>query len=117
MKIAIGAGNGFSVTEHFGYALQFQIWEFTDGRFQLIETRRNAPVCGAKRDESGSCDPMDVSVDLVSDCRAVVVARIGECAVNRLDTLGILAFETEDSVERALAELAASGLLVERAAE
>lgn len=116
MKVAIGTGNGVAVTEHFGYALAFQIWEFADGRFRFLETRRNAPACGAKRDESGSCDPMDVSIELVCDCRAVVVARIGECAVNRLDRLGILAFETEDTVEQALAELAASGLLTERTA-
>ncbi len=53
--------------------------------------------------------------DLVSDCGAVVVARIGECAVNRLDALGILAFETEDTIGTALRELAESGLITERA--
>ena len=116
MKVAIGSGHGAAVTEHFGYALAFQIWEFANGRFQFVETRRNAPACGVGRDESGPCDPMAASVALVSDCRAVVVARIGECAVNRLDRLGILAFETEDAVEQALAELAASGLLTEKAA-
>jgi len=116
MKVAIGTSDGIAVTEHFGYALQFQIWDFANGRFRLLETRRNLPACGATRDERTVRDPMDVSVDLVSDCRAVLVTRIGECAVNRLDALGILAFETEDAVEQALAELAESGLLTERAA-
>ena len=116
MKIAIGSGNGFAVTEHFGHAMQFQIWDFADGRFRFVETRRNLSACGAARDDSGARDPMDASVELVSDCRAVIVARIGECAVNRLDRLGILAFETEDSVEQALTELAESGLLEKRVA-
>jgi nitrogen fixation protein NifX len=111
MKVAIGTGDGVSVTEHFGYATQFQIWDFSGAAPKLVESRRNIPACGADRDGNIERDPMDVSVDLVSDCRAVVVARIGECALNRLNALGILAFETDDAVETALRELAGSGLI------
>ena len=49
---------------------------------------------------------MDASVAAVADCRAVVVARLGECAINRLDKLGILAFETEDPVDATVRQLA-----------
>ena len=48
---------------------------------------------------------MEASVRTVADCRAVVVAKIGECALNRLDQLGILAFETEDPVDQTVREL------------
>jgi predicted Fe-Mo cluster-binding NifX family protein len=116
MKVAIGTGDGVTVTEHFGYSLQFQIWDFSGPAPKLLEVRRNIPACGANRDDENARDPMDVSVDLVSDCGAVVVARIGECAVNRLDALGILSFETDDAVETALRELAESGLITGRAA-
>ena len=115
MKVAIGTGDGITVTEHFGFATQFQIWDFSGATPKLIESRRNLPACGANRDDGGAPDPMDVSVGLVSDCGAVVVARIGECAVNRLNALGILAFETEDTIGTALRELAESGLITERA--
>jgi nitrogen fixation protein NifX len=115
MKVAIGTGDGVTVTEHFGYATQFEIWDFSGATPKLIESRRNIPACGADREGEIERDPMDVSVDLVSDCGAVVVARIGECALNRLDALGILAFETEDAVEAALRELAGSGLISGRA--
>lgn len=115
IKVAIATADGRSVTEHFGFATRFQIWDFSSDPPRLLETRHNLPACGA--DRSGELrDPMDVSVDLVADCRAVLVARIGECAINRLTALGILAFETDDRVAQAVAELADSKLLRERAA-
>jgi hypothetical protein len=57
---------------------------------------------------------MDASVAAVADCRAVVVARIGECALNRLDKLGILAFETDDPVDATVRQLADYAALFER---
>ncbi|MCG6203441.1 dinitrogenase iron-molybdenum cofactor biosynthesis protein [Rhodopseudomonas sp. HC1] len=110
IKVAIATGDGVTVTEHFGYATRFQIWNFADGTPHLLETRTNRPACGADRREARR-EPMDESVELVADCSAVIVARIGECGVNRLTALGILAFETEDAVDTAVRELAESGLL------
>jgi nitrogen fixation protein NifB len=43
-----------------------------------------------------------------------VVAKIGECGVNRLAELNILAFETDDTVDSVVRELAESSLLRER---
>jgi nitrogen fixation protein NifB len=113
VKVAIATGDGVTVTEHFGYATGFQIWDFSDGAPRLLETRSNIPACGADRRTAAARDPMDISVDLVADCKAVIVARIGECGVNRLTALGILAFETDDAVEIAVRELTDSGLLRE----
>jgi nitrogen fixation protein NifB len=113
-KVAIATGDGVAVTEHFGYAAQFQIWDFAGGTPRLMETRRNLPACGADR-SADRRDPMDISVELVADCRAVVVARIGECAINRLAALGILAFESDDAVATAVRELAESSVLLEHA--
>jgi nitrogen fixation protein NifB len=113
-KVAIATGDGIGVTEHFGYATQFQIWDFAGTAPRLLETRRNIPGCGADR-SAEQRDPLDLSVELVADCRAVVVARIGECGVNRLSALGILAFETDDAVETAVRELAESKAVLERA--
>ncbi|MFC0243765.1 NifB/NifX family molybdenum-iron cluster-binding protein [Rhodopseudomonas telluris] len=110
IKIAIATGNGVGATDHFGYALQFQIWDMSGPQARLLETRRNTPACGADRSEQRR-DPLDVSVDLVADCRAVVVAKIGECGINRLNALGILVFETDDTVDAVVRELTGSTLL------
>ncbi|UYO41912.1 dinitrogenase iron-molybdenum cofactor biosynthesis protein [Rhodopseudomonas palustris] len=114
IKVAIATGNGVGVTEHFGYATDFQIWDVSTSTPRLLETRRNIPGCGADRSATQQRDPLDVSVDLVADCRAVVVAKIGECGVNRLAELNILAFETDDTVDSVVRELAESSLLRER---
>jgi nitrogen fixation protein NifB len=105
LRIAVGTSNGVSITEHFGFATEFQIWDVAGAAPRLVETRQNVPACGAKR-RTNSVDLMQGSVDAVADCRAVVVARIGECALTRLLALGILAFEANDTVETALREIA-----------
>ena len=106
MKIAIGTGDGVFVTEHFGYAVQFQVWDLAGDVPRFVETRRNLAACGVGPGADASA-LMDRSVETVSDCRAVVVARIGECAITRLTALGILAFEADEPVEVALREISA----------
>lgn len=113
IKVAIATGDGVAVTEHFGYATRFQIWDVSQVPPRLIETRHNLPACGAERSLDRR-DPMDVSVELVADCRAVVVAKIGECGLNRLTELGVLAFETDDSLDVVLHELGDVSILRER---
>jgi nitrogen fixation protein NifB len=103
-KVAIGTGDGVFVTEHFGFATQFQIWDLAGEKPHLVETRRNLPACGANASADANA-LMDRSVETVSDCHAVVVARIGECALTRLTALGILAFEADEPVDVALREL------------
>ncbi|SCM76920.1 Dinitrogenase iron-molybdenum cofactor biosynthesis protein [uncultured Pleomorphomonas sp.] len=111
VRVAIGTASGARVSEHFGHATRFEIWEVGPAGTRFLETRNNRPACGsgcgANFEENRADEVMDASVALVADCRAVVVSRLGECAINRLSRLGILAFETDDRVDDALRELAA----------
>lgn len=104
LQVAIATRDGVAVTEHFGSAARFDIWRLDGPAPRLIETRRNVAACGHP-DAPG--DAMDASVALVADCRAVVVTRIGECALGRLGQFGILAFEGDDPVADVITELAA----------
>ena len=113
VRVAIGTHTGVRVSEHFGHATRFEIWELgADGGARLVESRVNRPACGVGSDRADEL--MDASVAAVADCRAVVVARLGECAINRLDKLGILAFETEDPVDATVRQLADYAALFER---
>jgi predicted Fe-Mo cluster-binding NifX family protein len=112
VRVAIGTHSGVRVSEHFGQATRFEIWEVTPDGARLVETRVNRPACGSGDDRADAL--MEASVAAVADCRAVVVARIGECALNRLDKLGILAFETDDPVDATVCELANYAALFER---
>jgi nitrogen fixation protein NifB len=93
------------VDQHFGHATQFLICEGTPGGFRLVEVRRNVPACGAGF-VPGDDDPMERSASLVADCQAVVVARIGECGIERLAERGIEAFEVSGPIETALQRVA-----------
>jgi nitrogen fixation protein NifB len=106
LRIAVGTSDGLNITEHFGFATEFQIWEVADETPRWVETRATEPACGADRDTDGRA-LMKAAVDAVADCRAVVVARIGDCALDRLSALGILAFEANETVETAVREIAA----------
>ncbi|TBW39560.1 dinitrogenase iron-molybdenum cofactor biosynthesis protein [Siculibacillus lacustris] len=103
MAVAVGSRDGRAVTEHFGSAEVFAIWHLGEGAPRLVETRANEAACGHAVDPAAA---MDRSVELVADCRAVVVTRIGDCALTRLNKLGVLAFESDESVAATLAELA-----------
>jgi predicted Fe-Mo cluster-binding NifX family protein len=112
VRVAIGTHSGVRVSEHFGQATRFEIWEVRPDGFRFLETRVNRPACGSGCERAD--EMMDVSVAAVADCRAVVVARIGECALTRLDKLGILAFETDDPVDATVRQLADYAGLYER---
>ena len=101
MRIAVASGDGMLVDQHFGHATQFLICETSEAGVRLVEVRRNRPACGASW-SPGEDDPMERSARLVADCQAVLVARIGECGVDRLAERGIEAFELPGPIETAL---------------
>ena len=111
VRVAIATHSGVRVSEHFGHATRFEFWEVRPEGSCLIETRINRPPCGSGSDRADQM--MDASVAAVADCRAVVVARLGDCALTRLDKLGILAFETDDPVDATVRQLAAYAGLYE----
>ncbi len=112
VRVAIATHTGVRVSEHFGHATRFEIWEVGPAGARHVESRVNRPSCGVGSDRADEL--MDASVAAVADCRAVVVARLGECAINRLDKLGILAFETEDTVDETVRQLGQYAALFER---
>lgn len=116
MKVAVASQDGSVVHQHFGRATQFLIYEIEETNCRLIEIRKNRPPCGAASEDgevSHIEDPMQRSVELLSDCRAVVVAQIGPGAVEKLSNRGIHAFVIPDFIDSALRRLITSGRLAE----
>lgn len=106
VRVAIGTSTGARVSEHFGHATRFEIWEVGPAGSRYLESRNNRPACGSGCGDRAEA-VMDASVALIADCKAVVVSRLGECAIIRLTKLGILAFETDDTVDDTVRQLAA----------
>jgi predicted Fe-Mo cluster-binding NifX family protein len=116
MKVAVASQDGRVVHQHFGRATQFLIYEIEGTECRLIEIRKNQPPCGSASEdgEVGHAEnPMQRSVELLGDCRAVIVAQIGPGAVEKLSNRGIHAFVIPDFIDAALRRLIASGRLAE----
>lgn len=117
LRIAVASEDGRHIQQHFGRARQFMICEIVGSEATVIEVRENKPACGSAWLDDGighDEDWMNRSVDLVSDCDAVIAARIGPSAVELLERRGVRAFVNADTIERALSRVVDSGILKER---
>lgn len=117
LRIAVASEDGRFIQQHFGRARQFMICEIVGTEATVVEVRENKPACGsawADDDVGHDDDWMNRSVDLVADCDAVIAARIGPSAVERLERRGVRAFINADTIERALSRVVDSGILKER---
>ncbi len=73
-KIAIASSDGESVNQHFGQARNFLIYEITHEEVNFIEEREVEVVLG----ETEQSEERIVRVaDLLQDCRAIFVQKIG----------------------------------------
>lgn len=117
LRIAVASEDGRFVQQHFGRASRFLICEIEGEDATVVEVRENTPACGTADPDDGGHgeDQMTRSVDLVADCDAVIVARIGPSATERLAARGVRAFIYPDTIERALSYVVDSGLLAPKA--
>ncbi|HBF37208.1 MAG TPA: dinitrogenase iron-molybdenum cofactor biosynthesis protein [Firmicutes bacterium] len=98
-RVAVASTDGKYVNEHFGRAQQFLIFELSENGHQFIELRKNQPSCHVEQsDESGHLQ----TVNLLADCKGVLVARIGPAAEQYLLEHGIKAFIIPDFIDEAL---------------
>jgi len=101
-RVAVASTDGKYVNEHFGRAKQFLVFEFNDNGYQFIELRQNLPSCNIEQsDESGHSR----TVELLADCKAVLVARIGPGAEQYLIQHGIKALTIPDFIDEALKQV------------
>lgn len=83
MRVAVVSSDGKVVNQHFGKASRFLIFEVADGKIQFIEERKNTPLCGSAENGHAN-DALSRTISLISDCQAVLCARIGGVAEEEL---------------------------------
>ncbi|OPY58379.1 MAG: FeMo cofactor biosynthesis protein NifB [Pelotomaculum sp. PtaU1.Bin035] len=102
-KVAVASSDGKFVNQHFGRASQFLIFEIKDdGGFFFLVLRDNTPPCDGGAHNS---DLLARTVDLISDCRVVLVSQIGPGAIDALLSRGIQPHVIPDFIEDALKRL------------
>jgi nitrogen fixation protein NifX len=102
-KIAVASTDGKVVNEHFGRADKFLIVEVNDkDEFSYQETRETDIACkGGTHDEDG----LARTVDLLSDCKYVLVKQIGPGAEYALSKKGVTAFAIAHYIDEAVKKL------------
>lgn len=93
--VAVATREGLLVNQHLGEATSFQIWGEAEDGFRLIE-ERPAPPPG------GGGDRWWALVELLKDCRAVLVSAIGETPRAILSESGVTVLEMQGLIELGL---------------
>lgn len=112
-RIGVATSDGIVVNEHFGRASRFLILDIEeDGSIRTVENRTVTPVCeGGNHDD----EKLAENVKCLSDCRYLLVSRIGQGAANALEQQGVLAYELpgiiEESVQKLLSYVKIQSLL------
>ena len=89
-KIAFASSDGKIVNQHFGMARKFVIFRIKNNSAEFLELRENdiSNKGFEYLDES-----MNKSVELISDCKAIYVSRIGYGALKVLEDKKIMVFQ------------------------
>lgn len=98
-KVAVATSDGKFVNQHFGKATKFQIYKAENNKFELLEVRENKPACG---DSGHQENAMFNSINLLLDCKVVLISMIGVAPDQILFEKGIVTYETSDSINDAL---------------
>lgn len=84
--VAVATKGGERINEHFGHAKEFQVYEVSGKGVKFISHRRVDLYCQGGYGEE---DALDTIVNAISDCEAVLIAKIGDCPRQKLEDRGI----------------------------
>lgn len=108
-RVAIATTDGVSVNEHFGRANFFRVYQLYGDSYQYIDIRDAVAACQHPRTHSQT--DFDRIIDLLSDCDALFVQKIGEGAAAYLIEKNVRVFEVSGEIESLLKKVISDGLL------
>ena len=86
LRIAVASKDGISINQHFGHAREFLIFDVSAGAVSFVEKRDVALYChGHHGDQTAMKDILQT----ISDCRAVMVAKVGDGPAEKLAAIGV----------------------------
>lgn len=105
IRVAVATKENVAVSEHFGHARAFAIYDLKSDSCNLVEKRDVHHYClGGSSDKSAMADILET----IKDCKAVFVAKIGDGPTEKLATRGITAISDYawEEIEPALKDYA-----------
>nr|BEU05560.1 NifB [Calothrix sp.] len=95
--VAVATKGGGLVNQHFGHAKEFQVYEVDGSEVKYVAHRRVDHFCQGGYGEKATLDNI---INAISDCKAVLVSKIGESPKEKLNTAGIEVVESYDVIEK-----------------
>jgi len=111
IQVAVGSSNGSEIDLHYGKSDKFYVYSIDENGYRLNEIRNVEPVCKECGTENHDMAAFANSIGLLADCRFLLVSKIGNFAVNRLEENNIQVFTLSGSVDTALNKMAGSGFI------
>ncbi len=108
-KIAIATSDGVTVNEHFGHAKFFRVFELTDTGYTFLEVRDAVAAC--QHQLGHDTTRFDKIIELLSDCDALLVQKIGEGAAAYLISKNVRVFEVSGMIDAVLKKFIADKLI------
>lgn len=99
--VAVATKGGGLVNQHFGHAKEFQVYEVDGTEVRFISHRKVDHYCQGGYGEAATFDNI---VKTIADCKAVLVAKIGESPKEKLLQAGIETVEAYDVIEKVALE-------------
>lgn len=88
LKLAVASKEGIAISEHFGHAKKFLIYQASPDVCQFLETREVAHYCLG---QSADASAISGILEAIKDCHAVFVAKIGDGATAKVNKIGVTA--------------------------
>lgn len=107
--LAVATSDGITVNEHFGHAKFFNIYKLEKDDHELLEVRDAVAAC--QHALGHDTTRFDKIIELLSDCDAILVNKIGEGAAAYLISRGVRVFEVSGSIDAVMKKFISDKLI------
>lgn len=108
VRIALASSDGKVINQHFGHATTFHVFDIVDNTARFVESRDVNQCCNGG---SHKISAFEKVANTLSDCKAIIVAKIGEGASSFLEGKGFEVFEAPYLISAVLEKLISEKLL------
>ncbi|MUG97695.1 nitrogenase cofactor biosynthesis protein NifB [Scytonema sp. UIC 10036] len=99
--VAVATKGGGLVNQHFGHAKEFMVYEVDGNSVKFVGHRKIDHYCQSGYGEEATLDNI---IKAISDCKAVLVSKIGHCPQEQLQKAGLQTVEAYDVIEKVALE-------------
>ena len=108
-RLAVATSDGITVNEHFGHAKFFRVYDINQSGYDFIEVRDAVAACQHRLGHDTT--RFDKIIELLSDCDALLVQKIGEGAAAYLIAKNVRVFEVSGSIDAVLEKFIADKII------